>query len=251
MNTKSLTRKKPLTPEQKADADRLLALWTAWQERTKAEGKKPLTQGEFGYRYEIGSQGMVWQYLHGATPLNLKAVMAFAVAMDCRVEDISPEAGKAVALVTPEAPKEHFPAIERMPGHPEVRERLREALPESLKQYVGWKSAPIDPEDTKFYRLDYLSPLTHAELVLMQRPQVSRAMGNAMLHLAVEDGPQDKYVVVVTEEEPKPLITVYRKACAKFNIKPLFAKTIPEAAALLVDLEHYEDDYEAEAAPEA
>jgi len=90
MDTSQLTKKKPLTPEQQADAARLLVLWSAWQQRTKTEGKKALTQGEFGYRYDVGSQGMVWQYLHGRTPLNLKAVMAFAAAVDCRIEDISP-----------------------------------------------------------------------------------------------------------------------------------------------------------------
>lgn len=102
--SKTLIPKKPLTEEQLADAARLMGLWHAWQDRCRDEGRKPLTQGEMGYRYDLGSQGMVWQYLNGRAPLNLKAAMAFAVAMDCSVEDISPSlsvtAQRAAGAVT-------------------------------------------------------------------------------------------------------------------------------------------------------
>lgn len=42
------------------DAARLKALYN--------ERKGKLSQEEFGSRYEIGSQGMVWQYLNGRRP---------------------------------------------------------------------------------------------------------------------------------------------------------------------------------------
>lgn len=50
-----------------------------------------LSQGEFGKEYGIGTQGMVWQYLNGYTPLNIEVACKFAEGLRCTIKDISPE----------------------------------------------------------------------------------------------------------------------------------------------------------------
>jgi len=49
-----------------------------------------MSQQEFGETYKIGSQGMVWQYLNGWTPLNYDAAAKFAKGLNCTIAEISP-----------------------------------------------------------------------------------------------------------------------------------------------------------------
>lgn len=97
-------------PGFEADASRLLALWN----RFKAENRK-VSQLSFGSQYGIGTQGMVWQYLHGRTPLNLTAATKFAEGLQCRVADISPYlaqlAERASELGADRAPAAREPAL--------------------------------------------------------------------------------------------------------------------------------------------
>lgn len=72
---------KSLESWQKEDAMRLNALF---KERAQT------SQAEFGARYKIGSQGMVWQYLSGRRPLNIKAARAFATGLGVSIEQFSP-----------------------------------------------------------------------------------------------------------------------------------------------------------------
>jgi hypothetical protein len=247
MNKSLLTKKRPLTEEQKADADRLLALWVAWQERQKAEGKKPITQGEFGYKHDLGSQGMVWQYLHGAAPLNLKAAMAFAVAMDCAIEEISPalantakRAGEAVALTQAPEPIPRdvltpFGAIRQA----EVRRRFRDALPHILRPNA---SVVIREAGKPIYIFDYRSEDLHAELLQATRKGPSRALSTAILHFAVEDTPRDRRLIIIDEDEPTPLPTFQAAVCKHLNIEVFFVKTIQAASDLVADTEPKDKD---------
>ena len=82
-----MKEKKPLEEWQIADAKNLRRLFDARTE-TVAEGKL-ISQMEFGAKYGIGSQGMVWQYLNGHRPLNIKAAVAFAKGLDVKVSDFS------------------------------------------------------------------------------------------------------------------------------------------------------------------
>lgn len=50
-----------------------------------------LSQREFGREYGIGTQGMVWQYLNGYTPINIEVAWKFAEGLRCTIRDISPE----------------------------------------------------------------------------------------------------------------------------------------------------------------
>lgn len=76
---------KPLEQWQIEDSARLKELFN---------GKKPrVSQMKFGELYEIGTQGMVWQYLNadpGGRPLNIKAAEAFARGLGVKIEDFSP-----------------------------------------------------------------------------------------------------------------------------------------------------------------
>lgn len=53
-----------------------------------------MTQEQFGEKYEIGNQGMVWQYLNGWSPLNVEAAAKFAKGLNCTIYDISPAMAK-------------------------------------------------------------------------------------------------------------------------------------------------------------
>ncbi|WP_213308251.1 helix-turn-helix domain-containing protein [Paraburkholderia sacchari] len=62
-----------------------------------------ITQEEFGAQYEIGSQGMVWQYLNGHRPLNIAAATSFCQGLNIKIDEFSPrlvdEIRKAYAVV--------------------------------------------------------------------------------------------------------------------------------------------------------
>jgi hypothetical protein len=89
---------KPLDTWQLEDAARLKALLAARAPK--------ISQADFGAQFDIGSQGMVWQYLAGRRPLNIKAATAFARGLAVPVDAFSPtiaaqiaEASRAVAGV--------------------------------------------------------------------------------------------------------------------------------------------------------
>lgn len=68
----------------------------AWQLEEAAALKKlfeertELTQEEFGAKFEIGSQGMIWQYLNGHRPLNIGAATGFAIGLGAAISDFCP-----------------------------------------------------------------------------------------------------------------------------------------------------------------
>lgn len=54
--------------------------------------KKPLNVTQYTLAEKMGiSQSGVWQYLNGYIPLNLSAIIRFAKALECQVQDIDPE----------------------------------------------------------------------------------------------------------------------------------------------------------------
>lgn len=76
-----------MKPTNSARSDAHVNLKRLYDERIP----KDLTQGEFGKKYGIGTQGMVWQYLSGRRPLNVEAAAKFARGLGCTIYDISPE----------------------------------------------------------------------------------------------------------------------------------------------------------------
>lgn len=81
-----------MKPTNSARSDAHVNLKRLYDERIPAD----LTQGEFGKKYGIGTQGMVWQYLSGRRPLNLEAAAKFARGLGCTIFDISPEMAEAL-----------------------------------------------------------------------------------------------------------------------------------------------------------
>lgn len=76
---------KPLTPEQKADAERLNARFKA----RKLE-EPGLTQAVLADDLGFSTQSAVSQYLRGEVPLNVEAAVKFADRLGCMVSDFSP-----------------------------------------------------------------------------------------------------------------------------------------------------------------
>lgn len=81
-----LKKRAPLKPWQEEDARRLRELYKA----KVRDAEVKLNQTEFGENYKIGTQGMVWQFLNGRTPLHLVAAAKFANGMQCHLDEISP-----------------------------------------------------------------------------------------------------------------------------------------------------------------
>jgi transcriptional regulator with XRE-family HTH domain len=84
---------KPLSPEQKADADRLKAIYERWRDANRLESGKKLSQAEVAFALGFG-QSALSQYLNGSIPLNAEVAVNFARVFSCRVLDFSP----AIAL---------------------------------------------------------------------------------------------------------------------------------------------------------
>ena len=58
-----------------------------------------LSQAKFGEAFEIGSQGVVWQYLHARIPLNVEQAVRFARGLNCSVSDFSPRLAQELAAL--------------------------------------------------------------------------------------------------------------------------------------------------------
>ena len=76
------TRKAKVTPETIAESEKLKELWGS-------KDNLP-SQAVFGETYQVGSQSAVTSFLHGKTPLSLKAAKGFATGLGCRIADFSP-----------------------------------------------------------------------------------------------------------------------------------------------------------------
>ncbi|QYY30264.1 hypothetical protein K2O51_23115 [Cupriavidus pinatubonensis] len=87
----ALSLARGLEPWQIEDAARL---------REMFETKTRYSQEEFGRRFEIGSQGMVWQYLNGRRALNIKAASAFANGLGVSVDAFSPRLAEEIRLAS-------------------------------------------------------------------------------------------------------------------------------------------------------
>jgi SOS-response transcriptional repressor LexA len=85
------TKKRKLEDWQVDDAASLKRLF---------DEKSKLSQEDFGAKFEIGSQGMVWQYLNARSPLNLPAAIKFANGLGVKVSDFSPTLGRQLEPIS-------------------------------------------------------------------------------------------------------------------------------------------------------
>lgn len=96
---------RPLTPDEKTDADRFSAIWL--------RKKKDLGLTQEQAAAECGwTQGMFWQYLSGHRALNLEAVLKIARVLQVKPDEISP---RLMILLTDEAHRVN--AIEPKAGY--------------------------------------------------------------------------------------------------------------------------------------
>lgn len=120
--------RKPLEDWQLQDAARLKKLF---EERSK------LSQLQFGEEFEIGSQGVVWQYLNGHIPLNLGAALKFASGLGVAVKAFSPTLAKQLGQAN------------HAEGH--AMAQIFEAMPEPEKQ------AALDFIQYRYERSDFIA----------------------------------------------------------------------------------------------
>lgn len=83
---------KTLPPYVKEEADRLKALFNAWQKEAKAERTQAIVAEQMGWQ----SQGTVSQYLTGRLELNYDALMKFTSLLKCSAADISPRLARRI-----------------------------------------------------------------------------------------------------------------------------------------------------------
>jgi hypothetical protein len=74
------SKRSKITDVHRLEATKLKALW---------DDRKQRTQAEFGEVYGLGNQANVGHYLLGRSPLNVKAALAFATELRCKVSDFS------------------------------------------------------------------------------------------------------------------------------------------------------------------
>jgi phage repressor protein C with HTH and peptisase S24 domain len=100
------------------------ALKAAFEEHAKT------SQERFGLEFEIGTQGMVWQYLNGHRPLNLSVALKFARGLGVSIERFSPRLAAelrtaGVAEVTKVAQNTSYVTTSRVPARYVARESDR------------------------------------------------------------------------------------------------------------------------------
>lgn len=82
---------KPLTPEQKADAERLMAIF---------KRQAGLTQAVLADDLGFSTQSAVSQYLNGRVPLNVEVAIKFAERFNCLVSDFSPSIQREIDRIS-------------------------------------------------------------------------------------------------------------------------------------------------------
>lgn len=96
MNGMQKSRKPPLTPEERAEKERLKAVFEREKPRWQAANKEKLTQDKLGdlvgqlMNGEPITQGAIWQYLSPShnTKLNPDFVQAFCIVLGVDIKEI-------------------------------------------------------------------------------------------------------------------------------------------------------------------
>lgn len=84
-------KRRELTTEEKAEAQRLYAAWESFKGRNKGS-----TQVWLGAESKLGTQGAVGQYLRGVIPLNIVALVAMCRVIGADPHVISPRLTETV-----------------------------------------------------------------------------------------------------------------------------------------------------------
>ncbi|WP_186104910.1 hypothetical protein [Burkholderia gladioli] len=87
--------KRPLTPDEIADAERLAAAWREYK-RTHTGA----SQEWLGTVTGIGGQAVISQYMRGIIPLNVKALLAICAQINVAPASISPTLARHISSPT-------------------------------------------------------------------------------------------------------------------------------------------------------
>lgn len=117
------------------DAARLKALF---------KEKSELSQMAFGARYEIGTQGMVWQYLNARRALNLDALLKFSRGLGVNPAQISQEIAKRLTLPEDKSALPGYQTVTKQKHHIPVVGKGMGGLPDRMFTDEG---RPINGHD--------------------------------------------------------------------------------------------------------
>jgi SOS-response transcriptional repressor LexA len=122
------------------------ALKSAFEQRAQETG---ISQERFGLEHDIGSQGMVWQYLNAHRPLSLRVALKFSRGLGVPLSNFSPrlageleELGRDAAAVSDEPLSLHIVRASRIPVIGSVRESAPPYVSVELSKSVGFISYP-------------------------------------------------------------------------------------------------------------
>lgn len=105
-----------------------------------------ISQAEFGKKFMIGSQSMVWQYLNGRLALNIDVARKFADALKVNISDFSP----SLASKEFSTGGSNYRIAVNMHINPELKSAMlkiyadRKLKNQSLKQYELYEMAISD-----------------------------------------------------------------------------------------------------------
>lgn len=164
----------PLTPEQKADAERLHARFKAWQQDQK-DRKLPSSQAEAASRLEFG-QSALSQYLQGRIPLNVKTLAKFCTLLGCEPEEISPSLAAEMKAISKPLQLKYFntPEAEAELEAQRAEEEFREFEAEQSRERYYSKGFPARPIAV----YDSLEELPPETTVLITHVDVALSAGN-------------------------------------------------------------------------
>jgi hypothetical protein len=80
-----MTKRRDLTPEEKAESARLAQVWTSYKHQNRGASQEWLSK-----KAKIGTQSLVSQYLRGFIPLNIGALVAICRVLGADPREISP-----------------------------------------------------------------------------------------------------------------------------------------------------------------
>lgn len=92
--TEEKKKRRELTAEEKAEANRLSAAWESYKRANKGA-----SQGWLGEVSGIGSQSAVGQYLRGILPLNLEALLSICKQINADPQKISPRLTASIEMI--------------------------------------------------------------------------------------------------------------------------------------------------------
>jgi transcriptional regulator with XRE-family HTH domain len=127
---------KPLSPEQLEDAARLKSKFRMWQ-AVRAEAGKPWSQEYCSEQLRMG-QSAINQYLNGRIPLNLNALLKFAILIDVPIRELSPALADELEMLTKGYLPHSIPAQPLPWPFPAIdREKLQRLDRDSLTRLEG------------------------------------------------------------------------------------------------------------------